>query len=123
MFDAEARLLRIVNFRAHNIGRQHIGRELDAVELGVHQRGQRFERERFSQTGNAFEQNVALHHQRNQQAVDQVVLADQIAADLAAQRLDPMRCLAHQRLSFRRIEDRRGLFVRVKCHDSISLIL
>ena len=123
VFHAEARFPRVVDFRAHDVGGQHVRGELDAVELRVHQRGERLERQRFRQSGHAFEQDVALDHQGNEQAVHQVALADEVAADFRAKRLDPVRGLAHDGFRIRRAGERRGVFFRVKCHGSVSLIL
>ena len=96
---AEARLARIVDLGADDVRRQHVRRVLDAVEVQPEHACQRFHERRLAQSGHAFEQDVALDHERNQQAVHQIVLADEIAADLRAQRVDPVRRLAD--LAFR----------------------
>ena len=60
MLDAKLSFLGVVNFCAHNIGGQHVGGELDAMKLRVHQRSESFQRKRFCKTRNAFEQNMTL---------------------------------------------------------------
>src|SRR6266581_1867094 len=67
---------RIVNERPDQIGRQKIRRELQSLEAGLDRRGHRFDGKRFGQTRHAFEQNVTVGKKAEQQAVDQIFLAD-----------------------------------------------
>ena len=66
----------IEDHRADQIGRQKIGRELNALKVGLNHVGQSLDRQRFGQPGKTFEQNVAIAEQREQQALDQNSLAD-----------------------------------------------
>ena len=93
---AEAAVLRIVNHRAHDVGGQHVRRELNTLEAEVDASGEGFERERFCQAGHAFEQDVAVGDERNEQAVDQMLLADNHAPHLLLQRAHPRRSLLHR---------------------------
>ncbi len=96
MLGAEAAVLRVVNHRAHDVGGQHVRRELKTLEVEVDGAGQRFERERLGQAGHAFEQDVAVGDERNEQAVDQMLLADNHAPHLLLQRAHPGRSLLHR---------------------------
>ena len=102
MLHLEAGRPRIEDLGPHDVRRQHVRRELDAVETGMHQLGQRFERQRLGQPWNPLQQDVAPHQQHRDQAVHQFVLPDQIAPDLRPQRAYPPRCshdflVAHSR--------------------------
>jgi hypothetical protein len=48
--------------------------------------GERFERECLCQAGHAFEQHVAVGHERDEQAVHEMLLADDDAPHLLLQR-------------------------------------
>ena len=73
---------------------QEIRGELDAIELGLHRRGERAHGERLGQARNAFEQHVAVGQQPDQQALDQLFLADDDVGDFLPQRFNPSRRLA-----------------------------
>ena len=70
---------------ADHVGRHQVGRELDALELQVQRVGQRPDQQRLAQAGHAFEQHVAAGDQGGQRAVDDLLVADDHLADLAAQ--------------------------------------
>ena len=55
--------------------------------------GQRLDRERLGQAGHAFQQDVAVGQQADEQPFHQVFLADDHAADFVLQRLDPLAVL------------------------------
>ena len=65
------------------------GRELEAGERGVQRAGQRLDGEGFGQSGHAFEQDVAVAEQADQQAVHQPFLADEDLAHFIFHGLDP----------------------------------
>jgi hypothetical protein len=66
----------VVDHRADDVGRQHVGRELQALEAERDAARQGLEGERLGEAGHAFEQHVAVGEQRNQQTVDQRLLTD-----------------------------------------------
>ena len=68
--------LLVEDHRADDVGRQQVGRELDAGERGVDDLRQRAHRERLGQPGHALEQDVAAGQQADEQALDHGVLAD-----------------------------------------------
>ena len=81
---------RIVNQRADEVGRQQIGRELQTLEIRSESRRQRLDGERLGQTGHAFEQNVAVGEQAEQEPLDQILLANDDVSDLFSQRRNPL---------------------------------
>ncbi len=70
--------------RAQDVGRHQVGRELDAGELQVERLGQRADQQRLAQPGHAFQQAMPADEQAGQHAVDDLVVADDDAADLLA---------------------------------------
>ena len=76
---------RIVNQRADQIGGQQVRRELQPLKTGLDGGRQRFDGQRFGQAGNAFEQDVAVGEQAEQEPIDEIFLADHDLADLLAQ--------------------------------------
>ena len=79
--DAEVAGLLIDDFRADDVGRQHVDRELDATEVqgdglrdGVHE-------ERLRQAGHALQEQVPAGEERDHDALDDDVLADDDLAD------------------------------------------
>ena len=87
---------------------QQVGRELDAVKGGMDGGGQGADAHGLGQTGHAFEQDVAVGQQPDQQPVHQLLLADDDPADLRAEPADPAS---------------RGLHLLVQrcAHDSTNL--
>ena len=73
---------RIVDERADEIGGQKIGGKLQSLEAGLNAGGQRFDGERFGQAGNAFEQEMTIGEQSEQEPIDQIFLTDDNVADL-----------------------------------------
>ena len=67
---------------ADDVGRHQVGRELDAVEVEVEHLGQRADEERLAQARHALEQGMAADEQAGQDAVDDLVVADDHLADL-----------------------------------------
>ncbi len=68
---------------ADDVGGHQVGRELDAVEVERHGVGQRPHQQRLAQAGHAFQQRVAADEQAGQDAVDDLVVADDHLGDLA----------------------------------------
>ncbi len=66
----------------------------------MHRRGQRADRERLGQPGNALEQQMPVREHPDHHAVEQVILADDDLADLGEQRLDDRRLPLNPFLDF-----------------------
>ena len=71
----------VVHARAHQIGRQQVGRELDSFEAAAHGLRQRVHREGFGQSGDALDEQVALRQDGHQNAFQKSILADHHAFD------------------------------------------
>ena len=82
----EGRRLRAIDLGAGEIGRQQIRRELHAVEIAFDARGELLDRGGLGEAGRAFDEQVPVGEQRDQQAVDQRFLADDALAELGAER-------------------------------------
>ena len=74
-----------VDFGAGEIGGQQIRRELDAVEIAFDARGEFLDCRGLGQARSAFDEQMAIGEQRDQQAVDECRLADDAARKFAAQ--------------------------------------
>ncbi len=72
---------------AEDVGGHQVGGELDARELEVERLGERAHQQRFAEAGHALEQAVAADEQAGENAVDDVVVADDDPANLLADRL------------------------------------
>ena len=81
--------------RADDVGRQHVRRELNALELRLNGGSESLERKRFRQTRDAFEQDMAVADQPDHEPVDQMFLADNDASHLLPQWLHPRGRLLH----------------------------
>ena len=81
----------IVDLRADHVGRQQIGRELNAMERRVDRLGERADGQRLRQPGHALEQHVSAGEKTDEQPVDHVVLTDDAPRDLARDILDQPR--------------------------------
>jgi hypothetical protein len=80
--DVEALAAASVDACADDVGRQQVGRELDAGERSTDDVGERFGGERLGQTGDRLQQHVAACEESDQQAFEQPALADDDAAHL-----------------------------------------
>ncbi len=80
-------LLRI-DQRTQQVGRQQVGSELDAGEIGVDGLRQRRYGQCLGQSGHAFKQDVSVRQQSYKQRVDQMTLTDDDAFNLRTQRVD-----------------------------------
>ncbi len=67
---------------ADDVGGHQVGRELDAVEVQVDRVGERPHQQRLAQARHAFQQRMAADEQAGQDAVDDLVVADDDLADL-----------------------------------------
>jgi hypothetical protein len=81
-FHLEGRLGLVVDHGADEVGRQEVGRELDALKIQVQHAGQGIYGEGLGQSRYPFEQDVALGEKAYQQAVDHIFLAYDDLADL-----------------------------------------
>ena len=77
-----------VDARADEVGGHEVGRELDAAEGAAEHVGERLDGQRLGQAGDALEQHVAAGQQRDQQALEHRVLADDDALDLVERLLE-----------------------------------
>ena len=93
-FGEELAVAGVVNEGAEDVGGQEVGRELDAGEVGLDGAGEGADGEGFGEAGDAFEQDVAVGEQADEEAFDEVLLADDDFADFGAQQADPARRLA-----------------------------
>ncbi len=85
----ELALLLVVDHRPDEVGRQEVGRELDARELGVDGVAQRAHGERLGEAGDALEQDVAPRSSRpDEDPLDHVLLAHDDLADLVRETVD-----------------------------------
>ena len=93
-----AELLRrgVVDGGPDDVRGQKVGRELDALELGVQRIGHGLDRQRLGQAGHALEQHVAAGEQADEDALDHVALPDDDLLHLAEQPLGEGRLLLHQ---------------------------
>ena len=69
---------------AHDVGGHEIGRELDARILEMQHAAEGAQQRGLAEAGHAFEQNVAAGEQADQDAIDDVLLADDDLADFLA---------------------------------------
>jgi hypothetical protein len=81
--------LRVVDQRADDVGGQKVGRELNAREVCLDGLGERADGERLGEAGDAFEEDVAVAEEADEQAVDEVLLADDDASDLFTESRHP----------------------------------
>ena len=68
--------------RADDVGRHQVGGELDPVEVEIERVGKGADQERLAQARHALEQGVAADEQAGQDAVDDLVVADDDLGDL-----------------------------------------
>ena len=85
----------IVDERADDVRWQQVGRKLNTAECRVNRRCERADGERFCEAGHAFEEDVSIRQQADEQAVNEMLLADDDFADDFAELGDPCGCLAH----------------------------
>ncbi len=100
----ELAVLGVVDLRAGDVGGQEVGRELDAHEAGADAVGQGVHGERLGQAGDALDEDVAVAEKRDEEAVDEVALADDDLADLGSHGLDELRMSLHTPVDVVRID-------------------
>jgi hypothetical protein len=66
----------VVDLRAGDVRRQQVGRELDARQPGLEVLRQALHRARLRQTGQALDPQVAVGEETDEQALDDLLLAD-----------------------------------------------
>ena len=76
---------RIIDLGADDVGREQVGRELDAVKTELQPLGQRAHRQGLGQAGHALEQDVPAGQEPYQQPVDHGPLADDDLLQLAVE--------------------------------------
>ena len=84
----EAAGLRIVNLGADDVGGEHVGGELEAGEFDAQGGGEGFDGEGFGEAGDAFEEDVAVGQEADDEALDEVGLADDDLADFVEEGTD-----------------------------------
>ena len=70
--------------RSNDVRRHQVRRELNAREVEIDRLGERPDQVGLTETGNAFEQNVAAGEERGQYAVDDLGVSDNCLGDLGA---------------------------------------
>ena len=80
---AAGRLVFLDHFRAGDVGRHQVGRELDAAELQRQGIGQRADHQRLGQARHADQQAMAAGEHGDQQLFDHLLLADDHLAQLS----------------------------------------
>ena len=80
---------RVVDERAGDVGRQQVGRELNAVKGGVEAARDGEDGERLTQSGDAFDEHVVARNEGRQQASEQSALADNHLAELLTNCVHP----------------------------------
>jgi hypothetical protein len=85
--EAEAAIVGAVDLGAGQVARQQIRGELDPVEIGLDPGGEGLDGTGLGESWGTFHQQMAVGEQRDQQPLDQDLLADDVLADAPAQRL------------------------------------
>jgi hypothetical protein len=86
----------VVDHRADDIGRQEVGRELNALELHGQRIGQRLHGECLGQARHPLQEDVPPGQKADQDPLDHGLLADDDFPDLRVQLLDECRLFVHQ---------------------------
>jgi hypothetical protein len=81
LLEHERAVLRTIDLGAGQIGGQQIGGELNTMEITLDALAQHLDRARLGQTGGAFDQQMPVREQRDQQAVHETVLPDDALGD------------------------------------------
>ena len=86
----ERALAGAVDARADEIGRDEVGRELNAGERSSEHPGSRLDRQRLRQAGHALDQEMALGEQAHEDSLEHVVLTRDHPPDLEERLLEPI---------------------------------
>jgi hypothetical protein len=87
--DGELAVARLEDHGADDVARQEVGGELDALELHAQRAAEAAHEEGLGEAGHALEEDVAVGEEGDEQALDNLVLADDGLADFGAQFLGP----------------------------------
>ena len=79
LLHAETLLLLAIDERTDDIGRKEVGGELHAAEFGIDELCERFDGQRFGQTGHAFEEHVSVGEQTDEKGFDKMFLPHDVA--------------------------------------------
>ena len=88
--ELEVAPLLVEHVHAGDVGRQHVGRELDAPERAIDRSGQRLGQHRLADTGDVLDQEVPLGHQPDERQADLGVLAADDLLDVVLERAEPV---------------------------------
>ncbi|OPZ69920.1 MAG: hypothetical protein BWY82_02196 [Verrucomicrobia bacterium ADurb.Bin474] len=91
LFCDEIDVLRVVDLGSDDVRRQHIRGELNASEVRQHGACKCFERQCLGETRYPFKQNVSVCQQRDDQALDQMFLPNDVAMQFLLERSQPER--------------------------------
>ena len=105
-----ARLL-VVDPRADEVGRDEVRRELDALELAADRVGHGLDRHRLGEARHALDEDVAADEQRDDEPLEEVVLADDDLLHLVEQALHRRRSVLSV-VSFHALLPMQGLVGR-----------
>jgi len=88
----EGAVFGVIDHGADDIGGEEVWSELNALESRLNGRGEGAHGECFGQTGDAFQEDVAIGQESDEEAVNQMVLADEDAPDFGSKGLHPRGC-------------------------------
>ncbi len=86
---SEGAVLGRKNHRPDDVAWQQVGGELNAVELHAKRGTERLDEQCLGQAGHALEEDMTIGQQRDEQALDNRILADDGLADFFAEFLGP----------------------------------
>ena len=109
--DHELLVLLRVDQRTDQVGRQQVGGELYTRESGIHGFCQRGDGQRLGQSGHAFQQDMSVRQQPDQQRVDQVALPHDDLAHFRAERIDEYRFAFDALVEFLDVDDFAHCFI------------
>jgi hypothetical protein len=85
----EGSVFGVIDHGADDIGGEKVRCELNALESRLNRRGKGAHGERFGQTRNAFEEDVAIGQESDEETVHEMILADEDAPDFGSKGLHP----------------------------------
>ena len=83
--------LRRIDERAHDIGRQKVRRERDALEVKAERLGERVHAERLGEARHTFQKDVPVGDEREDEPIDELLLPNDDLADLFTYLRDQIR--------------------------------
>lgn len=75
-------VLGAVNFRTGEVGGKEVRGELNPVKIALEPVAEHLDRAGFGETGRAFDEQVAIGQKTDEQPVDEVLLTDNVFADI-----------------------------------------